>query len=386
MDDYKDIIELLTPREEVKVSDSFKQRIRKTVRKRRHSKIFKKNMLTAIALSAAALFIVIFLIPDGLSAGQLLSKTIDSFLGTPNVELRVDIRTLPRDNFNLVDPEEEFVTHHIKTRRTDSTTYWSIDKGGRTAVKNNEGVFVWINEYNMGWHSSNQDTDVLHYLSMLVNPEKILEKELELTSMKHGAKYELKKGKGRYYLTVRSEKEGDFSNPYMLNKSISEAQTVRRYVINADNNHLESASVAMLVNGEEREVIRITEVKYLHEDIELAPIPSGIRFQEMEQLYDNLPGFLGMDEKETASVLFKAFKDWDTSVIYRLLSPDMAEILRENYEGATILLVGSPFHSGNQKDLTFVPYSLKLKNNHIKNFNLAMTKNSKEVWIVTGGL
>ncbi|MDE5887091.1 MAG: hypothetical protein K2H46_05825 [Muribaculaceae bacterium] len=386
MDDYKDIIDLLTPRREVKVSSSFRERIRETVRKRKRSKILKKYILTGVALSAAALFMVILLIPDGLSAAQLLSKTIDSFLGTPNVELQVDIRTLPRDNFILVDPEEEFVTHHIKTRRTDSTTYWSIDKGGRTAVKNSEGVFVWIKEYNIGWYSSNRNTDVLDYLSVFVNPEKTLERELELTSGKYGAKYELKKEKGRYFLTVRSQKEGDFSNPYMLNKSIVEAQTVRRYVINADNNHLESASVAMLVNGEEREVIRITDVKYLHGDIELASIPSGIRFQEMDQLYDNLSGFTGMDEKETASVLFNAFKDWDTSVIYRLVSPDMAEILRKDYEGATLLSMGTPFRSGNQKDLTFVPYSLKLKNNYIKNFNLAITKNSKGVWIVTGGL
>ena len=84
--------------------------------------------------------------------------------------------------------------------------------------------------------------------------------------------------------------------------------------------------------------------------------------------------------------MFNAFKDLDTSVIYRLVSPDMAEILRKDYEGATLLSMGTPFRSGNQKDLTFVPYSLKLKNNYIKNFNLAITKNSKGVWIVTGGL
>lgn len=386
MDEYKDIKELLKPRRDIKASGSLNARISETINGRDRRPAAKGWLWGSVSLSAVAAMLILLLLPEGMSAKEILTAAITAIRNSTNIEMKVDIRTAPNDNFELIDPNLGFITHDICIISSDSISFWSIDKGGRAAEKNASGAYMWLDKFNIGWHSPNSDIGSKGYFSVLMNPEKILESELQLALSGNVKDFNMKKKDGNIYLTVHSLPEGDFANPYMLNKSIAESENIRRYVIDAVNYRLKSASIAMIKGAKEIEVLKITEIKYDSDNARLLPIPSGINFIEINGEYGS-DGIEGLDETETASALFNAFTTWDTEILDKIADPGLSGwMYRRSYEGSKLLKLGTPFKSGKNDRITFVPYTIRLQNGYVKSMNLALRKTPQGRWIVSGGL
>lgn len=386
MNEYKDIKEMLKPRREIKASEAFRSKIEDLTKKHRRSSLAKRWVWGGLSLSAAAVMLIIMLIPTRISAKEILRSAITAIGNTTNIEMTVEIRTLSKDNFSYMNPDSEFITHDIKIMRSDSLTYWSINKEGRAAEKNSKGVFMWIKEFDIGWQSTNPNWNVLNYLSILMNPEKVLESELQLVLSDQGSDYNIRKRNGNIYLTVYGKAKGNFANPYMLNKSIAESNNIRRYVIDADTHRLKSATVSMLLDNKEIEVLKITDIKYNPDNFQLLSIPSNINFIDIEDSTIQM-GIQGLNERETALALFNAFTTWNKDILYKLLDPVIAEsAYRQLLEGAKLLKLGTPFKSGNNENMTFIPYTIRLKNDSIRSMNLVLVKSSQGGWSVNGGL
>lgn len=299
--------------------------------------------------------------------------------------MKLDIRTESREIFDYINPKANFILYDIIIDRHDSTTYWYVNKGERTAEKNKTGLYIWIKPFNIGWHYSEREPNVLGYLNIFLSPEKILESELQYTLSSPKANYEITKENKEIILTIHSQPNGDYANPYVLNTSVMESESIRRYTLDAHSYRLKSASVSFIIDDKEVEVIKMTTIKYGLKNKDLPPIPTDITFIEEEQT--SLTGIPGLDVREAASVFLNALSTWDTGILYKFLSPvDAEKVYRPVYEGARILTLGTPFQSGCNSHLMFVPYTLRLRDGRILKMNLAMAKYSENAWSFDGGL
>lgn len=384
MEDYKEIKDMLKPRRDFAASDELRNRIESTLdtytRKRK-----PLRWIWGVGASCIAAVLILILLPTGLSAKEILTETLNALLNTDGIEMTVEVRTRPMENFRYINLSDDFVVHDISIAKSDSTISWRIDKGGRTATGNSEVIYNWIDKLNIGWRTNNADPrGLLGEMAVLLTPEKIIESELQNCINNTDARYNMVKKDGEIILTVHSQPQGDFSNPYMLNASIAESENIRRYVIDADTKYLKSASVCVIDGKKETEVLKVTKAIYCEPRTDLMTLPAGIRFIDMSQ--DLLQGITGLNATEAASAFLNALETWNESILESAVDGNMKTgMYEQDLKGSVLLSVGKSFSSG-LEGTTFVPYTLRLPNGIQKRHNLALQKSSQGGWIVIGGL
>lgn len=383
MEDYKDIRESLMPRRDIKASGELRHRVRLALDRDRAKHIRRTLMWGSFSLGAVAAILIFILLPSGLSARDILAEAIEALRNVGNIEMVVDIRTRPVENFRYIDIHEDFVSHRIEAAGADSTLRWRIDKGGRIAVGNREDIYLWMPSLNLGMHLRHTDKeDVIGYLANLLTPYRILETELAGCTKDNGTEYKVTKLGNDIHLTVHATPQGNFENTYLLNTSIAESENIRRYVIDAETKRLKRATVSVLAGNRETVVLKISALSYNLPQEDICRLPDDIHFIETE----NLPsGIRGLSAEETAAVVLNAFSDWDRSVLDKVLRPEISDIYRNRFHGAKLVSVGSSFTSGSENS-TFVPYTLRLRDGSIQRHNIALQKTDSAAWIVAGGL
>lgn len=384
MEDYNGIIKYLEPRRDIKASDELRKKVRKSIKRDHRIRIARKWLLGGISFSAVAAMFLLVLIPSGVSAKKILGEAIDALRNFENIEMTVEIRTRPIENFRYINVKDDFVTHHIYIASTDSLFRWKVDKGERIAESNGTDIYTWVPSLNLGWHIIGDNKDnILGYLANFLTPRKILEKELDNCLNKKNGEYRLVKNGKDIILTVHSSPQGNFDNPYMLNSSITESETIRRYIIDSDSKRLSSASVSVIAGNHEIEVLKISSINYNSESKDIYKLDNGIRFVKIEEQPN---GLTGLSAEEAASTILNAFADWNDSILNKVFIPEVSETAyRERFQGSTLISVGRSFKSGNNNS-TFVPYSLKLQDGTTQRHNIALQKTEYGGWIVVGGL
>ena len=382
MDNYDEIRELLKPRREIKASSQLRAST-ETLLEKRCRKNYRLRWFWGIGTAVvAAAAMGVLLMPFGMSAKDILSSAIKVLSNEKTVEMTVEVRTRPVENFSYIDIDDDFVPHKIISTNFDSIPSWSVDKGGRVAVGLDGRIYCWLTNLKCGWTDYRKPEDALAGMAIFLSPKTILEAELSQCASDSGASYVVDEKDGEILLTVNAEPQGDFANPYMLDTSIRESRNVRRYVIDAATRLLKSASVSIISDGREIEVLRVSDIRY-GGNVSVTPPPADIDFSGE----DGIPGaFAGMSPEDAARKILGAFEKWDTSVINLVIDPDLAErAFKPDYNGAVLLEVGEAFQSGEYPGF-FVPYSLRLPNGYVKNYNVALRHTNKGGWEIDGGL
>ena len=383
MEDYKEIRELLKPRRDIKASDELRRKVRQAFDKERKNRRLKNWVFGGVSLSAVAAVLLLVLIPAGISAKEILSQAIEAMRNYECVEMLVDVRTRPVENFRYIGLDDEFVTHHIDIAASDSLLRWRIDKGERVALSNGKYIYTWIPSLKLGFHLTDAENEnVLGYMANLLTPRMILEAELQNCIGNGNADYNVSKSESDIILTVHTTPQGDFENPYLLNSSISESENVRRYVIDATSKKLKSATVSVLSENREVTVLKVLSISYDNNGSAF-PLPGGVKFVETE----NRPiGLTGLSAVEAASAILNAFSEWDAAILDKVMIHEMSDAAyREQFSGSKLISVGRPFTSGSGNS-TFVPYTLKLNDGTVQRHNIALQKSDSGGWVVAGGL
>ncbi len=385
MEDYKDIKDMLKPRRDFVASQKLRDQISLTLDRHTMKTQSKKWIWGVTASCVAAAILILMLMPSGMSAKEILAETINSLLNSDGVEMIVEIRTRPMENFRYINLNDNFIEHNVSVSKIDSTLMWRVDKGDRTAAGNNNVIYNWIEQYNIGWSSFEANSeDILGEMSILLTPEKILEKELDNCVNHSGNTYSVSTKNDDLILSVHSRPKGNFSNPYKLNASIAESENIRCYVIDSTTKHLKSASMSILDGDREIEVLKIKEIKYGKPKSDLMDLPKNVRFIEMSN--SALQGIMVPTATEAASAFLNALELWNDSILNISIDENMrVAILEPDLKGAVLESVGKSFISGNE-ETTFVPYVLRLSDGTYKRHNLALQKTYKGGWIVVGGL
>lgn len=383
MEDYKEIRDLLKPRRDIKASDELRQKVRMAFDKKRKTRMLKGWVFGGISLSAVAAVLLLVLIPSGMSAKEILSQAIEAMHNCENIEMVVDVRTRPVENFRYISLDDAFVTHHIDIAASDSLLSWRIDKGERVAMSNGKDIYTWIPSVKLGFHlNDTENENVLGYMANLLTPRRILEAELQNCISNSNAEYTVTKSGSEIILTVHAAPQGNFDNPYLLNSSISESENVRRYVIDANSKELKSATVSVISRGREVDVLKVLSINYNSRSHNLSR-PDDIKFIETE----NQPvGLNGLSAEEAATAVLNAFTDWDEAILDRAMIHELSDAAyREQFSGAKLISIGRSFTSGSGYS-TFVPYTLKLHDGTMQRHNIALQKTDSGGWIVVGGL
>ncbi|MBD5371226.1 MAG: hypothetical protein HDR80_08810 [Bacteroides sp.] len=383
-DDYKEIIELLTPRRDIKASEGLRDKVRESLDRHRRKRMARRFLLGGISLSAVAALLLLVLMPAGVTAKEVLRGAMDALRNSESLEMIVEIRTRPIENFRYIDVGEDFVTHRIRVATADSLSRWRIDKGERIAVGNGRDIYTWMPSLHLGWHMDSGETDnVLGYLANILTPYRILEAELENCINDSKAEYKAVKTGDEIILTVHAYPQGNFDNPYMFNTSVEESESVRRYVVDAYSRRLKSVSVSVMAGKHEVEVLRVASIDYASQEREICGLDAGVVFLEIEE---QPAGVSGLSAEEAASTVLNAFTDWDEGILDEVMMRELADAAyREKFRGSRPISIGRSFRSGNSNSV-FVPYTLELRDSTLQRHNMALQKSGSGGWIVVGGL
>lgn len=384
MEDYKEIKEILKPRRDIKASEELRNKVNSALERRGRKQAIREWTFGGIGLSAVAAILIFVLIPSGMSATEVLAEAIKALGETEYIEMTVDIRTRPVENFGYIGINEDFVAHNIYIADSDSLLKWRIDKGERVATGNGSDIYVWLPSLKLGMHLSDVDNErVLGYMATLLTPGKVLETELYNCTNGDGAEYMVNKKGSEIILTVHAAPQGNFENPYLLNTSISESENIRRYVIDADTKRLKSATVSVISRNREITVLDISAINYGRRKDDICCLADGIRYVETE---NQLVGLTGVSAEEAALIVLNAFVNWDNSILDKVIPREISDIAyKEKFSGSILISIGRSFTSGTGRSI-FVPYTLELRNGSIHRHNIALQETDSGGWIVTGGL
>ena len=384
MEDYKEIKEMLKPRRDIKASEELRNKVDSALERKGRKQAIREWTFGGIGLSAVAAILIFVLIPSGMSATEVLAEAIKALGETEYIEMTVDIRTRPVENFGYIGINEDFVAHNIYIADSDSLLKWRIDKGERVATGNGSDIYVWLPSLKLGMHLSDVDNErVLGYMATLLTPGKVLETELYNCTNGDGAEYMVNKKGSEIILTVHAAPQGNFENPYLLNTSISESENIRRYVIDADTKRLKSATVSVISRNREITVLDISAINYGRRKDDICCLADGIRYVETE---NQLVGLTGVSAEEAALIVLNAFVNWDNSILDKVMPREISDIAyKEKFSGSILISIGRSFTSGTGRSI-FVPYTLELRNGSIHRHNIALQETDSGGWIVTGGL
>ncbi len=384
MEDYKEIKEILKPRRDIKASEELRNKVNSALERRGRKQAIREWTFGGIGLSAVAAILIFVLIPSGMSATEVLAEAIKALGETEYIEMTVDIRTRPVENFGYIGINEDFVAHNIYIADSDSLLKWRIDKGERVATGNGSDIYVWLPSLKLGMHLSDVVNErVLGYMATLLTPGKVLETELYNCTNGDGAEYMVNKKGSEIILTVHAAPQGNFENPYLLNTSISESENIRRYVIGADTKRLKSATVSVISRNREITVLDISVINYGRRKDDICCLADGIRYVETE---NQLVGLTGVSAEEAALIVLNAFVNWDNSILDKVMPREISDIAyKDKFSGSILISIGRSFTSGTGRSI-FVPYTLELRNGSIHRHNIALQETDSGGWIVTGGL
>ena len=356
---------------------------------------FKKILMVAAVVAMAMVIIPIvnsntkIFNSTARAANSLIDNSIRASQLVKSMVVKMKVRTLPNDNFSLVGPDYEMVSHSIY-KSFGNPQKWRVEKPGRVVVCN--GGYQYMHLVSMQeFFKAPTYYNMIEGFRILFEPEKILIKE-QYGLKKNGSTLAMEVKNGLVYLTVTDNAQGDFTNDYMLNTSIEESNNRREYVFDNETKLLKGLKIYLVEEEKETLIVNLESIEYnvdIDSSLFALDIPKG---QEWIDLAVVPKGevFTNITSKQAAEILFNGLsrKDWSLvapALIHYESDGELSSNMKEKFGGLTLLQLGEPFKSG-QYAGEFVPFEIRLKSGKIVRHNLALRNdNPNGVWLVDGG-
>jgi len=365
----------------------------------RIGRIIMKSSITKLA-AAAVIIIAIVLATNFMntsmptvSAQEVLAQATKAVANLRSVYIKAQIRTIPHDNFELIRLDYDFVPNEM-WKEFDGTPQgkWRIEKPGRVVVMDGQSSLLLIRPNHAA--KGTITTGFVGWLKPLFDVDKVLDSEIR-RAQEQGSELLLTHqqgldGKDKLLVSVEALAQGDFTNDWLRNKSISASDNLRIYTFDAETKLLETLEVYVHTAGEDVLVLQITDIEYnLDIDPELfsLELPEDvIWYGQPKELADN-EKYEQMGPKETTQAFFEACADenWDEFLKFWSASA-VDQQIKDYLGGIEIISIGEPFKSGRYAGW-FVPYEIRFKNGHTKKMNLAVRNdNPANRYVVDGGI
>lgn len=360
----------------------------------------KAGLGLAVAAAIAAAFIPWSGSPKGeATAAQVFAQAIEALSDLQSVYIKLNVRTIPHDNFASIATEYPFAPHEMWKEFGDTPKY-RVEKPGRTAAMDGESSVLLINVADQRYlgNKSGPDANFVGWMKRLLDVDQVLNLERR-SAERNGWDLQLTKETGpdgypKLVVTVEAKALGDFANDWMKNKTISASDQRRVYRFDADTKRLED--LELWVHGEEEDVLVLDIVEIVYDPkidsvLWTLDVPQGTIWHKKPEVLPDNDKYVRMPPEEVARTFFQALadQDWDEALKFYPWS-DFSPATADTYGGLTILSIGKPFQSGDYPGW-FVPYVVQLKTGWlgfgaIKRHNLALNNtHGAGRYVVDGG-
>ena len=355
-----------------------------------------KKILSIAAVLVLAMLIIPFTFKSNLfvsstarAAGKFIQLSIDASQMVKSMVIKLKVRTIARDNFELVGTEYEMVDHTI-TKSFESHVKWRIDKGERIVVFDGNNQYLWKPNFEEGIKAG-PNAGFVTWFKILLDPQKILEKE-QYVSREMNSKVTMKLNGSEMLMTITSNARGNFINDYYKNKTIEGSDNRREYIFDNNTKLLKGLKIYIIDGKKETLILETEKIDYkvsVDPSLFTINLPDGVEWKEITNNYTS-ETFKNISSKRAAELFFEgmANNDWnlvgETCDFFKSSSKKAQEV-KEYFGGLRVIKIGEPFKSGLYRG-EFVPYEIKFKSGDVKKMNLAVRNdNPNKVWRVDGG-
>ena len=395
------IIQMLTPKVEVKPSPDMRERILKAAEqaaaqpKRQKSRM--GYWLGAISSAAAVIAVAITLTLNSpvYAARKYFSGAIMAASDVKTMVMKLSVRTKPDEPIDYLNPSLDFIPATVKVIYGEPML-WSMEKkDGRNVLCNGDGyVYEWIGgkDGRVGWKKSAKGI-VNSELAAFLDPRLLLEAERRTAERNKGTKYQVIDNGELVVVTAMTTAQGDFSeSEYTLNTSLAEASTVRVYSFAKSTGELVQMRIDIVVDDKPITVIESESIAY-NEPLTASNLSdkdlSQIEFQSNDIVNAVDSPLVGITADEAAKIILKAMSEWDTEILNTAMhyfKGDVMKIVEDRYRGLEVKSIEKAVKSGLYPG-RFVKCKVVLPNGKKETLTLALRNDNKaKVWLIDGGL
>ena len=340
------------------------------------------------AIAAATLFSVQFFKGGMTEAAEVLSKAAKAAAQLKSVFLQVQMRTLPRDNFELIGAQYDLVPIKMwKDFSAKGNGRWRIEKSGRVVVMDGKKSILWIKPDSAA--EGGRNSGFVVFLKKMLDVHLVMD-EAAMLANRENVQSKVFEDKGQIVVVVDVPALGDFSsNAYLKNRSIIEADTQRIFRFDAETLFLKELEIYVKEKSNKTLVLAIEDVRCnpeLTDETFTLQLPANVNWHKPAAA---MPGtkYQTMGPREVARAIFEASsrEDWDEFVKFYPRAT-VSDAMKRKMAGVKLLSLGEPFQSGLYRGW-FVPYEIELRGGHVIKHNLAVRNDNKaKRFIFDGGL
>jgi len=374
---------LIQPQFRVEPSPDFKERVMNELMQVKLTPNPWRWVLRLAAAGAAIILVVLLFAQSGQSpALNLMAQSVQAMSNLQSVHITARMRTYPRDNFESIDPQADWVPLEI-WKQFGATPKWRVEKPGRVAVMDGTSSLMLMRPNEVvrgGIHPG-----FLEWVGALLETDKIMDNEL-VSARAQRSSARLAEQNGHYVLAVQRVAQGDFRNDWLLNKTVSSSNHTRVYRFDAATKRLESMQLALNTKAGDVPVFEITGIVYndaLDPRLFTLDLPQNVnRALPAEQM--PTARALPQSPKDTAAMFFDALSRQDTDELLTVYPATAAPPWIKRVTSLQVVSLGEAFQSG-QYPGWFVPYEITI-NGEPKKQNLAVRNdNPAHRWVFDGG-
>lgn len=397
------IIQMLTPKVEVKPSADLRSRILAAAEQKKNSEQVKPRRSrltywigTAVSMAAVVAIAITFsLNSPAYAARKYFSGAIMAASDIKTLVMKLSVRTKADEPIDYLNPSLDFIPATVKVIYGEPML-WSMEKkDGRNVLCNGDGyVYEWIGgkDGRVGWKKSANGV-INGDLAAFLDPRLLLEAERRTAERNKGTKYQVIDNGELVVVTAMTTAQGDFSeSEYTLNTSLAEANTVRVYSFAKSTGELVQMRIDIVVDDKPITVIQSESIAY-NEPLTTSDLSdkdlSQIEFQSMNIAVATSSPLVGITADEAAKIILKAMNEWDTEILntaMHYLNGDLMKVVEERYRGLEVKSIDKAVKSGLYPG-RFVKCKVVLPSGKKETLTLALRNDNKQgVWLVDGGL
>lgn len=392
---FKAAVASVTPRELPVAPPSLLQNVRQRTayRNRFPSFRFDKRIFRITAAAVCLLAIVATVIgvsgSEARAAVKLLDKSLGSIGQIRSMEMTLNVRSYPRDNFSAVNTELDMIPYKL-TVLTKTPMRWRVEKEGRTIVCDGEKQSMWITDplgKIMGAVIGGANAGFLNWFKVLLDPEKTLIAEKTAATDKY-TQCSVRETETEIFLTLQVKAKGKYRRgEYGLNSQIESSNNRREYIFDKRTNLIKSLRIYIVGKKSDVLILETTNIDYnapVHE-AELTALPEDCQWQDLRKPATGRK-LIDLSPEEAARAILTAMSERKCEQIAEAFVGIAPETYNRICGGIKIIRIGTAFQSGIFPGW-YVPYEIALPNGYIKKHNLALRNdNPNKVWQLSGGI
>jgi len=295
------------------------------------------------------------------------------------------MRALPNDNFeNLA--AVDYIDNTLQKSFTDG--HWRLEKSGRALVYDGSESYIWMKN-GIGWKYRGEAIGAAGVFGLLLNPEQLMNKEIELAEGDK-SKTNMVKTDSTIILTVISSAKGIFETDYGRNASIGTSDNRRIYTFDRKSKLLNNIEVAIYYKGKYQTVMKTKSIEYNQpvDEVALVSKPANIKWIAMGDGAVSKNNYLSGNilPEEAVKRIFAAMEKRDGEPVKEAFNEYGYDMMTQMWYGMKVVSVSKSFHSG-PACLYFVPCKVVLANGKKKSYTLCLRHdNDNNVWVLDGGI